>query len=150
MKTRWPEPRSTIAGKRACAISIGDSRLTRSARFTCSALKSPSQPAAGQAGVGDEDVDVSGLLGELLRGAGLGEVGGEHAVAVAGQPAAISSSASRLRALSRRRRAARRQRLGDRAPEAPGGAGEQGCAAGKFHPTAQATSRPADRIEVAG
>ena len=42
-------------------------------------------PGAGQPGVGDEDVDRARLGGELLGGARLGQVGGEDAVAVAGQ-----------------------------------------------------------------
>ena len=85
---------------------------------------------------------VARLGGELLGGAGLGEVGGQRRGGRSpGSSAASASSASALAGAEDQRRAALGQRLGDRPAEAAGGAGEQCCAAGKFHPRAQATSR---------
>ncbi len=46
-KTSWPDPRSLIAGARARASRIGDSRFTRMARATSLALRSSSRPEPG-------------------------------------------------------------------------------------------------------
>ncbi len=81
----WPEPRSSIPGSSARASSIGASRLTRRRAGQLLGREVGQAPGAGQAGVGDEGVDGAGLRGQLLGRARLGEVGGDDAVAVAGQ-----------------------------------------------------------------
>ena len=56
-------------------------------------------PRSRQAGVGDEDVDRAGFGGQLLRRAGLGEIGGDGAVALARQ--LLGKLFERLRACGR-------------------------------------------------
>ncbi len=99
------------------------------------------QPAdAGQPGVCDEDVDVARRRGELLGGPRLGEVRREDPVAVARQRLRLLLQRLRLAGAEQEGRAPGGEGVGDRPPEASGGAGEESGAAGKFHPKAQATS----------
>jgi hypothetical protein len=104
------------------------------------------QPAGGgQPGVGEKDVDLAGVGGELQRRARLGEVGGHHPVPLSRQLGSEGLQCLGLTSTQRQRRTSLGERLRNRPAEAASGAREECCTAGKFHPRAQASSRRADR-----
>jgi hypothetical protein len=105
------------------------------------------EPAGpGKAGIGDEHIDPAGVGGELLGRARLGQVRRHDAVIAVGELRRQRLECLRLASAQQQRCPALGQSRRDRPAEAAGGAGEECCAAGKFHPKAQASSRAADRI----
>jgi hypothetical protein len=103
------------------------------------------QTGARQPGVGDEDVDLARLGREPLGGAGLGQVGRQRPVPIAGQLGRQGFKSLGVTAAEDQLGVLCRQRLDDRPAQSPGGTGEQRFAAGKFHPRPQASTRPAER-----
>ena len=79
MKTRWPRPRSTIAGVRMCASTIGARRLTSSARSICSTLNESSVPEAGSAALATRMSTWPASAARRSTSARLGEVDGQRA-----------------------------------------------------------------------
>ncbi len=90
---------------------------------------------------------MAGLGRQGLGGAGLGEVGRQHPVALAGQALGQRLESIALAGAEQELGPAIGKRFGDRTAKSPGRAGEQGLPSGKFHPRAQASSDLADRIQ---
>ena len=74
-KTRWPEPRSSIGGVERPGHQDRSLEVDAQGSRHLPGREVGQQARPRQSGVGDEDVDVARVGGELLGGAGLGQVG---------------------------------------------------------------------------
>src|SRR5215211_93964 len=92
------------------------------------------QPArAGEAGVGDQDVDRAGVGGEPRGGVGVGEVGDHSPVPIAGQAARELVERLRLAGAEHERGPAAGQRGRDRTAQAAGRTAQQHRLRGQLH-----------------
>ena len=140
-KTRWPFPRSLH--RRSHRLRQQHRRLEVDPQRPLHLLGAEvlHQAGAGQAGVGDQDVDVGCVGGELLGGAGLGQVRGRRPMAFPWQLGGEALQLLGLAGAEDQHGAALGEGLGDRPPEAAGGAGQKHAAAREVHASEPTTGR---------